>query len=112
MAGYLVAFISFRAHTLLPRVYLQPSIDFPALLATSEYNVYYILPALTATSENYLYCIPLFSAPVRALPPSRPKSRTNADPLNPHDEQHDSHSSSAVALGDTDTVTDIDALFK
>ena len=42
----------------------------PALLATSEYNVYYILPALTATSGNYLYCIPPFCAPVRALPPS------------------------------------------
>ena len=42
------------------------------MLATSEYNVYYILPALTATSENYLYCIPPFSAPVRALLPFQP----------------------------------------
>ena len=67
-AGYLVIFITFRAHTLLSRVYLR----LPALLATSEYNAYYIIPALTATSENYLYCIPLFSAPVRALPPFRP----------------------------------------
>jgi len=39
---------------------------------TFEYNVYYILPALTATFENYLFCIPPFSAPVRALHPFRP----------------------------------------
>ena len=58
----------------------------------SEYNVYYILTPLTVTFENYLYCLPLFSAPVRALPPSRPKSRTNEDPLNPRDEQYASRS--------------------
>ena len=44
----------------------------PSSLVTSEYFVYYIPPALSVMSEYYLYCLPCFSAPVRALPPSRP----------------------------------------
>ena len=56
-------------------------------MATSEYNVYYILPALTATSESYLYCIQPFSAPVLCVTPLPTYSRTIADPLNPRHEQ-------------------------
>ena len=78
----------------------------------SEYNVHYILPALTATSESYLYCLPLFSAPVHALPPSRPKPRTNEDPLNPRDKQYASRSQRAVALGGTVTLIDVDTIFE
>ena len=40
------------------------------------------------------------------------KSRTNADPLNPRDEQYASRSSRAVALGGADTVTDVGMLFE
>ena len=78
----------------------------PALLATSEYDMYYVLPALTAMSENYLYCIPPLSAPMRALPPFRP------NPLNPRGEQYASRSSRAIALGGTVTVIDVDMRFE
>ena len=66
---------------------------------------------MTATSEYYLYYLPLFSAPVRALPPSRPKSRINEHPLNPRDKQNASRSSRAAALDGTVTVIDIDTIF-
>ena len=83
-------------------------------MVTSEYNVYYILPALTATFEKYLCCVPPFSAPVRALPPFRP--RTNVDPVNTRDEQYawslTRCSIGAVALCGTVVVIDVDMRFE
>ena len=83
---------------------------------TSEYNVYYILPALTATSENYLCFIPRFSAPVRALPPFRPNPEPTQIPSTPTMSTTLGVcmrcSIGTVALGGTVTMIDVDMRFE
>ena len=77
--------------------------------------MYYILPALTATSENDLCCIPPFSAPVR-YPPSDLIPNQRRPPSTPAMSSmlgvFTRCSIGAVALGGTVTVIDVDMRFE